>query len=369
MGVSTNWKLDVYKYKNYSYTQMVKRPRSMDLSTTPTMAISGASPKEGKCDQSKSTDHQRDKTMLHKYKNNTQTVTGLRRPQVNQRKGSYNHTHMDPPPQLKVSDPEHVIECTYRFHILQNGDGLVSDKFYDSEPTTLVRTENSPNSGPNVALGENKASQDDVSTRVIFKTGEKGKPKPESAKLNVKYQRCQLIQAQKPEKEVANSITTNKVGCYIDSELKQNGIICTKYDLDLHLKAKKSYKEFLPTCPTLQQWEANIKFKFGFIPLGDLKLSQAVSVKQTSLDPLQLHQKIKNSGESNYMLSQIMVKSQLNPDVWENLLQGYWDKQLPLMVRLGFPLDFDRRAQLVSHSDNHSSGKAYHTDNNAYLQE
>ena len=39
------------------------------------------------------------------------------------------------------------------------------------------------------------------------------------------------------------------------------------------------------------------------------------------------------------------------------------------MIRFGFPLDFDRRAPIVSHLDNHSLVKAYPDDINAYLQE
>ena len=119
----------------------------------------------------------------------------------------------------------------------------------------------------------------------------------------------------------------------------------------------------------MQQWEANTKFKFDFIPLGELKFPQDILVNQSSLDSLQLHQKIKDSGEHNFMWVQVMLDSQLNPDVWDKYLQGYWDKQLPLLVRFGFPLDFNREAQLVSHLDNHSSAKAYPSDIEAYLQE
>ena len=119
----------------------------------------------------------------------------------------------------------------------------------------------------------------------------------------------------------------------------------------------------------MQQWDANTKFKFGFIQLGELKLPREVLVNQSSLNPLQLHKKIKKSGASNFMQDQIMSGSQLKPDAWEKNLQGYWDKQLPLLVRFGFPLDLNRETQLVSHSDNHSSAKAYPNDIDAYLQE
>ena len=64
-----------------------------------------------------------------------------------------------------------------------------------------------------------------------------------------------------------------------------------------------------------------------------------------------------------------MVDSQLKPDAWDKHLVAYWDKQFPLLICFGFPLDFNREAQLVSHSENHSSAKAYPNDIDAYLQE
>ena len=59
------------------------------------------------------------------------------------------------------------------------------------------------------------------------------------------------------------------------------------------------------------------------------------------------------------MKSQITVKSQLNPDVWESLLADYWDNQLCSLIRFGFPLNFQRDNPLKSHFDNHTSAKMY----------
>ena len=42
---------------------------------------------------------------------------------------------------------------------------------------------------------------------------------------------------------------------------------------------------------------------------------------------------------------------------------NYWNTQLPLLVRYGFPLDFDRETKLESHMDNHTSAKQYLSDN------
>ena len=65
-GVSTNWKLDVYKYKNYSYAQVVKCPTVRDSLATPNMATSETFPKQGKCVQSNDMRKPQNKKNSHK---------------------------------------------------------------------------------------------------------------------------------------------------------------------------------------------------------------------------------------------------------------------------------------------------------------
>ena len=69
------------------------------------------------------------------------------------------------------------------------------------------------------------------------------------------------------------------------------------------------------------------------------------------------------------MNKQINISSHLNPDVWDQQLVDYWDKQLPLLIRFGFPLDFDRKGILISHNENHTSAKLFPEDVHAYLAE
>ena len=69
------------------------------------------------------------------------------------------------------------------------------------------------------------------------------------------------------------------------------------------------------------------------------------------------------------MSNQITIPSQLNPEAWDYHLEDYWDKQLPLLIRFGFPLDYDRKAILTSHDENHTSAKLYPKDIEAYLEE
>ena len=135
----------------------------------------------------------------------------------------------------------------------------------------------------------------------------------------------------------------------------------SKYDLPLCFKDKKlDYTKFMASCPTLQLWDKQNAFKFGFIPMGELDVPPTSSPINVKADPLTLHTMIRDSGHYNFKKCQINVKSQLNPDVWDELLRGYWDFQLPLLVRFSFPLDFDRNSLLESHPGNHTS---------AYLRE
>ena len=145
---------------------------------------------------------------------------------------------------------------------------------------------------------------------------------------------------------------------------------CSKYDLPLRIKNKSiTYKEVLPHCPTLQFWEAQNKYKFGFIPLGSLLMPGIVNPAQSSCDPISLHKEIVDSNQYNFLQKQITLKSQLNPDMWDHYLQNYWDKQLPLLIRFGFPLDYDRRGLLRSQETNHPSAIDCPGDVNAYLRE
>ena len=69
------------------------------------------------------------------------------------------------------------------------------------------------------------------------------------------------------------------------------------------------------------------------------------------------------------MNNQISIPSQLNPEVWDHQLEDDWDKQLPLLIRFGFPLDYDRKDILASHHETHTSAKLYPKDIQAYLEE
>ena len=123
-------------------------------------------------------------------------------------------------------------------------------------------------------------------------------------------------------------------------------------------KTKKlDYTNLMGSCPTFKLWDKQNACKFGFIPMGELDEPPTSRSSNINADPLTLHTIIKDSGDHNFKKCQISVKSQLNPDLWDKLLMGYWDSQLPLFVRFGFPLDFDRDSILESYQENHTSAK------------
>ena len=115
-----------------------------------------------------------------------------------------------------------------------------------------------------------------------------------------------------------------------------------KYELALAVKNENKQKlQGASSDPTYQKWSDQNQQKFGFIPLGLLLLPKNNFKHVIGIDPIKLYDVTKNSDSFNFMSSQTQVKSLLNPDVWEQCLEGYWDSQLCHLIRYGFPLDFN----------------------------
>ena len=122
-----------------------------------------------------------------------------------------------------------------------------------------------------------------------------------------------------------------------------------KYKLDLRFRPRHKNKIVSALdCATFQKWDDQNFEKFGFIPLGDVLLPHVYL---------------------NNVTSQILIQSQLKPDIWERHFTGYWDTQLLLLLKYGFPLDFDDNCPLESVDKNHTSGIQFADDIQAYLSE
>ena len=234
------------------------------------------------------------------------------------------------------------VTCYNRYAVFHQGDGVVS-QITDTKALD-----------PNLHKNLDEKTGQTMSS--VNPDNESKRASHNDASAELKQNVCAKVKLQKKN---LNPIP-------VDSDMNST----SKYDLPLHLRDKQiDYTNIMASCPTLQLWDKQNSLKVGFIPMGDLELPPAVLPSVSNADPLTLHQIIKASGKYNFNQCQINIKSQLNPDAWDRLLQGYWDSQLPLLIRFGFPLDFDRNIPLESHLENHNSAKNYPNDVRAYLEE
>ena len=143
-----------------------------------------------------------------------------------------------------------------------------------------------------------------------------------------------------------------------------------KYNLQAMFRPRhRSVVSAVGAVKTFHAWNKQTTDKYGFIPLGDLMLPESNDKNQNDESILSIHDQICKSGHFNFMQSQIQIKSQLNPDVWDKYLTNYWDKQLGLLIRYGFPLDFDYQTPLKSNESNHKSAVDFQDHVKLYLQE
>ena len=77
----------------------------------------------------------------------------------------------------------------------------------------------------------------------------------------------------------------------------------------------------------------------------------------------------RSDGRHNYEGLQIPVASKFNCDAWCKYLTEYWDWQLPLLIKYGFPLDFNRNSRITSDKINHKSAISYPDHVDVYLKE
>ena len=191
---------------------------------------------------------------------------------------------------------------------------------------------------------------------------------------NFQNDRCQKRLNRGHTVATSNTAVTNRVNVPRDVSTEgvdSNTSSWDKYSHALRYVKAKNYKNVMSGCKILKKWDEQNKFKFGFIPLGDLKMPDEYSPSPLGVakDLITLHKKLRASDQMNFMSVQTHVPSQLNPEVWECLLKNYWDVQLPLLIRHGFPLDFNRDSILESHTENHTSATEFPHDVQAYLDE
>ena len=122
--------------------------------------------------------------------------------------------------------------------------------------------------------------------------------------------------------------------------------------------------------PEYQKCKAQIGTKFGCVPLAPSYVYKGQSqVWESVPDVLTAHKLIRDSGLPNFLGLRIPVETNLNVSSWRKHLVDYFDQQLPDLIELGFPLDFDRTRDLQSTLVNHASARLYPDHVDRYIQE
>ena len=143
-----------------------------------------------------------------------------------------------------------------------------------------------------------------------------------------------------------------------------------KYSLEMHSSCKKYRMREARGAKQNKILLAQNKPLFGFIPTYGLQSRVYDTNKnEESTDLLQLHSKLRSDGRYNYRGLQIPVPSKLNFRKWEEYLVDYWDWELPMLIKYGFPLDFHRETVISTEKINHKSALQFPSHVDTYLTE
>ena len=165
-------------------------------------------------------------------------------------------------------------------------------------------------------------------------------------------------------------MTDNACKSIIDNVHKVGDTIVDKYALELQTTMKKERLNMARQSPDNRLCITQNTPLFGFIPIYGLK-SQVYDtcINTECTDILQLHRKLSEDGRHNYRGLQVPVPLKFNPEAWAQYLQEYCDWQLPLLIKFGFLLDFDRDSVITSQRINYKSVTEYPDHVTAYLKE
>ena len=110
------------------------------------------------------------------------------------------------------------------------------------------------------------------------------------------------------------------------------------------------------------------RIRFGGLPITDQLTYKGPDTHNSFVaDIFDLQQKLRDSNKPNFWCCRVPLKGQLKSAVWRTHLVDYWDKQLPDLIKYGFPIDFDRSCVLSSSENNHSSAQQFSRDVGVYL--
>ena len=121
-------------------------------------------------------------------------------------------------------------------------------------------------------------------------------------------------------------------------------------------------------CTDLKACITQQKTVFVFLPISNLKrfrISEALKpnkiLTEKEFDPVTIHEVIKSTGKPNFEKARIQLPSKINFELLDEICKNYWDYQVPLFLRYGFPLDFpvEHEDELQTTEVNHDSANRY----------
>ena len=140
--------------------------------------------------------------------------------------------------------------------------------------------------------------------------------------------------------------------------------------------AKLSVENIENKCQELAQFLAQQQQKTGFIPLSPLQFGHIKHCNKCIVDkdllakPVLLYNCVKKHKCPNFLGARIQVNFDINLDLVDKLCMDYWDWQLPLFLRFGFPMDFQGDlSRLRNEGYCHSSAKQHPADVLTYLSD
>ena len=143
-----------------------------------------------------------------------------------------------------------------------------------------------------------------------------------------------------------------------------------KYSLEINTTCKSDRLRLARGATKNKNFLEQNKHFFGFIPIYGLRNRiQDENSNSVCTDILALHKLLRQDDRHNYEGLQVPVHSQLNFVKWKSYLQDYWDWQLPLLIKYGFPLDYNRCHNIQSEKINHKSAVQYPSHVDVYLTE
>ena len=113
----------------------------------------------------------------------------------------------------------------------------------------------------------------------------------------------------------------------------------------------------------------------GFIPLTNLQGKEIKNcnyvMKDIELcqDPVRLFEYVNSYGVLNLIGARVQVNYTLNLDLFDVLLKDYWDWQVALFLRFGFPMNFQGQCSDLHDINAHKSAELFQSHVDMYLQD